>query len=100
TSAAQQRCPHIRVRGQRRQQWWKAEDYKPKNVLSKNNLFTFPGKPDERDYANWRFVRLEDGHVLDLKERPWRPEDDDGRPSTAKGKTPVQITAFPGYAPW
>ena len=81
--------------------WWKANDYRV--VLHHDRLFTFPAKPEsDRDYANWRFMRLwlPDGGVIDKKQRAPSPEDNDGRPPDAKGFIPVQISAFPGYAPW
>jgi hypothetical protein len=81
--------------------WWKVEDYIV--ILRQNDLFKFPSKPEpNRDYANWRFMRLDlpNWGVLDRKEREARPEDNDGRPPDAKQKEPVQISAFPGIAPW
>lgn len=81
--------------------WWKASDYH--TILDHDRLFTFPAKPEsDRDYANWRFMRLKlpERRVLDRKKREPNPEDDDGRDVKDREKEPVQISAFPGYAPW
>lgn len=81
--------------------WWKATDYHV--ILNHDLLFTFPPKPEsDRNYANWRFMRLKlpEKTVMDRKRREPNGDDNDGRDENDKRQEPVQISAFPGYAPW